>query len=90
MIIGPLSLLALTSAWLEYRAAGSVTEWQDQQLLALQLLLADSVILGGGGLRAAVARCLQLWHQHKTPVESTGYIILYIHCMYHKHRRNTI
>ena len=51
MIIGPLSLLALTSAWLEYRAAGSVTEWQDQQLLALQPLLADSVILGGGAAR---------------------------------------
>lgn len=44
LIIGPLLLLACTSAWLEYQAAGSVTELQDQQLLALQPLMADSVI----------------------------------------------
>ncbi len=49
MILGPLLLLAITSAWLEYRAAGGVTELQDQQLLALQPLLADSVIAGEGG-----------------------------------------
>lgn len=46
MILGPLLLLATTSAWLEYRVAGGVTELQDQQLLALQPLLADSVIVG--------------------------------------------
>ncbi len=44
MIMGPLLLLAFTSAWLEYRAAGGVTDLQDRQLLALQPLLADSVI----------------------------------------------
>ena len=46
MILSPLLLLASTSAWLEYRMAGGVTELQDQQLLALQPLLADSVIVG--------------------------------------------
>jgi len=46
MILSPLLLLATTSAWLEYRVAGGVTELQDQQLLALQPLLADSVIVG--------------------------------------------
>ncbi len=46
MILSPLLLLASTSAWLEYRVAGGVTELQDQQLLALQPLLADSVIVG--------------------------------------------
>lgn len=44
LILGPLLLLALTSAWLEYQAAGSGTELQDQQLLKLQPLMADSVI----------------------------------------------
>ena len=46
MILSPLLVLATTSAWLEYRVAGGVTELQDQQLLALQPLLADSVIVG--------------------------------------------
>ncbi len=46
MILSPLLLLATTSAWLEYRVAGGVTELQDQLLLALQPLLADSVIVG--------------------------------------------
>jgi len=49
LILGPLLLLALTSAWLEYQAAGSVTELQDQQLLALQPLMADSVISASEG-----------------------------------------
>ncbi len=49
LILGPLLLLALTSAWLEYLAAGSVTELQDQQLLALQPLMADSVIPASEG-----------------------------------------
>lgn len=48
MIIGPLLLLAFTSAWLEYRAADSDTQLQDQQLQALQPLFADSVIAASG------------------------------------------
>jgi two-component system sensor histidine kinase TctE len=51
LILGPLLLLAFTSAWLEYQAAGSVTELQDQQLLALQPLMADSVIPAGEDAR---------------------------------------
>ena len=47
MIIGPLMLLALTNAWLEYRSAHGVTDLQDQQLLALQPVLADSVFIAG-------------------------------------------
>ncbi len=58
MIIGPLLLLALTSAWLEYRAAGGVTELQDRQLLALQPLLADSVIAGDAGANAPTSLLL--------------------------------
>jgi len=44
MLIVPLALLALGSAWFDYRSADNVAEQQDQRLLALVPLLADSVI----------------------------------------------
>ncbi len=44
MLIAPLVLLAIANAWLEFRSAGNVAAQQDQRLLALLPLLADSVI----------------------------------------------
>lgn len=44
MLIAPLILLAVINAWLEYRSAENVTTQQDQHLLALVPLMADSVI----------------------------------------------
>jgi two-component system sensor histidine kinase TctE len=44
MLIAPLVLLALGNAWMDYRSAGNVAAQQDQRLLALVPLVADSVI----------------------------------------------
>lgn len=44
MLLTPLILLALLNAWLDYRSADNVALQQDQRLLALVPLLADSVI----------------------------------------------
>jgi len=47
MLIAPLLLLAVLNAWTDYRSAGNVALQQDQRLLSLLPLLADSVISGG-------------------------------------------
>ena len=44
MLISPLILLALLNAWFDYRFADNVALQQDQRLVALVPLLADSVI----------------------------------------------
>ena len=44
MLISPLILLALLNAWFDYRSADNVALQQDQRLLRLVPLLADSVI----------------------------------------------
>jgi len=44
MLIAPLVLLAMLNAWFDYRAAGNVASQQDDRLLALVPLVADSVI----------------------------------------------
>jgi two-component system, OmpR family, sensor histidine kinase TctE len=44
LLLVPLLLLAMVNAWFDYRAAGSVAGQQDQRLLALLPLLADSII----------------------------------------------
>ncbi len=49
MLIAPLVLLALLNAWFDYRSADNVALQQDQRLLAMVPLLADSII--GEGLR---------------------------------------
>jgi len=49
MLISPLVILALLNAWFDYRSADNVALQQDQRLLALVPLLADSII--GEGLR---------------------------------------
>ena len=44
MLIAPLILLALINAWFDYRSADNVALQQDQRLLALVPLVADSLI----------------------------------------------
>jgi len=44
MLLAPLLLLALLNAWLDYRSADNVAQQQDERLLALVPLMADSVI----------------------------------------------
>jgi two-component system sensor histidine kinase TctE len=47
MLLVPLLLLALLNAWIDYRSADNIADRQDQRLLALLPLLADSVIADG-------------------------------------------
>lgn len=47
MLIAPLILLALLNAWFDYRSADNVAAKQDDHLLALVPLVADSVIGAG-------------------------------------------
>lgn len=49
MLIAPLVLLALLNSWLDYRSADNVAIQQDQRLLSLVPLLADSIITRGDG-----------------------------------------
>ena len=49
MLIVPLLLLALLNAWFDYRSADNVALRQDQGLLALVPLLADSIVGEGPG-----------------------------------------
>lgn len=44
LLIAPLTLLAVLNAWLEFRSADNVAAQQDQRLLSLVPLVADSVI----------------------------------------------
>ncbi len=48
MLIAPLVLLALLNSWLDYRSADNVAIQQDQRLLSLVPLLANSIITRGG------------------------------------------
>ena len=56
MLIAPLILLTLLNAWFDYRSADNVALQQDQRLLALVPLLADSVIAARRGA-APIRRC---------------------------------
>jgi two-component system sensor histidine kinase TctE len=47
MLLVPLILLALLNAWLDYRSADTAAAQQDNRLLAMVPLLADSVISEG-------------------------------------------
>ena len=49
MVIAPLVALAVLNAWFDYRSAGDVALQQDQRLLSLIPLLADSIIAVGPG-----------------------------------------
>ncbi len=63
MLISPLILLALLNAWFDYRSADNVALKQDQRLVALVPLLADSVIgqaeSARGGLLMLMAPALE-------------------------------
>ncbi len=54
MLLAPLIVLALLNAWLDYRSADDAALQQDQRLLALVPLLADSVIAAGAGTEPPV------------------------------------
>jgi hypothetical protein len=76
MLIAPLILLALLNAWFDYRSADNVAAQQDQRLLALVPLLADSVIGEGSRMRTA-GRCVATrgWracHPPRTSLNSTA------------------
>ncbi|MEJ7928421.1 ATP-binding protein [Ramlibacter sp. AN1015] len=49
LLIAPLLMLAMLNAWFEYRSADSVAALQDQHLLSLLPLLADSLVTGDSG-----------------------------------------
>lgn len=49
MLLAPLILLAVVNAWSEYRSADNVDALQDQRLLALLPLLADSLVVSERG-----------------------------------------
>lgn len=49
LLIAPLVLLALVNAWLEYRSADNVAAQQDERLLSMVPLVADSVIGDANG-----------------------------------------
>jgi two-component system sensor histidine kinase TctE len=59
MLIAPLMLLAMASAWLDYRSADNVASQQDQRLLALVPLVADSVIAAGDPLLLLLAPAVE-------------------------------
>ncbi|TWO72542.1 sensor histidine kinase [Caenimonas sedimenti] len=59
MLIAPLILLAVLNAWVDYRSADNVALQQDQRLLALVPLGADSVIGRGEPLLLLLAPLLE-------------------------------
>lgn len=75
MLIAPLILLAVLNAWLEYRSADNVATQQDQRLLSLVPLLADSVI-GQSGDRPLLMLAPPVEEFLKERPGSTAYAIL--------------
>jgi two-component system sensor histidine kinase TctE len=75
MLITPLVLLAVLNAWLEYRSADNVANQQDQRLLALVPLVADSVI-GQSGDRPLLMMAPPVEEFLKERPGSTAYAIL--------------
>ena len=51
LLIVPLCLLGLVSAWVDYRSASTAASQQDEQLLQLVPLLADSIIAVGASFK---------------------------------------
>lgn len=75
MLITPLILLAVLNAWFDYRSADNVAAQQDQRLLALVPLVADSVI-GESGERPLLMLAPPVEEFLKERPGSTGYAIL--------------
>lgn len=74
MLIAPLILLAILNAWFDYRSADNVAAQQDQRLLALVPLVADSVI-GELGERPLLMLAPAVEEFLKERPETTGYAI---------------
>src|SRR5690606_17780124 len=70
----PLILLAILNAWFDYRSADNVAAQQDQRLLALIPLVADSVI-GELGERPLLMLAPAVEEFLKERPETTGYAI---------------
>lgn len=75
MLIAPLLLLAMLNAWFDYRSADNVAAQQDQRLLALVPLLADSVI-GESGERPLLLLAPPIEEFLKERPGSSGYAVL--------------
>ena len=75
MLIAPLILLAVLNAWFDYRSADNVATQQDQRLLALVPLVADSVI-GASGDAPLLMLAPPVEEFLKERPGSTGYAIL--------------
>ena len=75
MLIAPLILLAVVNAWLEYRSADNVATQQDQRLLSLLPLVADSVI-GQSGERPLLMLAPPVEEFLKERPGSTAYAIV--------------
>jgi two-component system sensor histidine kinase TctE len=75
LLIAPLVLLALVNTWMELRSADSVAAQQDDHLLALVPLLADSVI-GMSGERPLLMLAPPVEEFLKERPGSAGYAIL--------------
>jgi two-component system sensor histidine kinase TctE len=75
MLIAPLILLAMLNAWFDYRSADNVASQQDQRLLALVPLVADSVI-GESGERPLLMLAPPVEEFLKERPGSTGYAIM--------------
>jgi two-component system sensor histidine kinase TctE len=74
MLIAPLILLAVLNAWFDYRSADNVAAQQDQRLLALVPLVADSVI-GDTGTRPLLLLAPPVEEFLKQRPGSAGYAI---------------
>ena len=74
-LIAPLVLLAIVNAWLEYRSADNVANQQDQRLLSLVPLVADSVI-GQSGEQPLLMLAPPLEEFLKERAGSVAYAIL--------------
>jgi two-component system, OmpR family, sensor histidine kinase TctE len=75
MLIAPLIVLAVINAWLEFRSADNVAAQQDQRLLSLVPLVADSVI-GQSGERPLLMLAPPLEEFLEERERSAAYAIL--------------
>ena len=75
MLITPLILLAVLNAWFDYQSAGNIAIQQDQRLLALVPLVADSVI-GESGEAPLLMLAPPVEEFLKERPRSAGYAIL--------------
>ena len=75
LLIAPLTVLAIVNAWIEFRSATNVAAQQDEHLLSLVPLMADSVI-GQSGERPLLMLAPPLQEFLKERADSAAYAIL--------------